>query len=151
MLESPISSLILSLQDRSLLLPDTMVAEITPMAGLIVESSKQRWMLGHKHWRNMRIPVIAFETLSGGSLKKHSERACIAVFKGSGAHEKLPFWGMLVQSAPRSVQVYEHDLAEMNEQLSETELMAVAVKENSVRIPNLEYLEQELLASGAVH
>ncbi|MCF7982071.1 MAG: hypothetical protein K9K86_08800 [Pseudomonadales bacterium] len=151
MIESPISSLIFPLQDRSLLLPGSIVAEITPMAGLIVESSKQRWLLGRKHWRNLRIPVIAFETLSGGSLRKHSEHACIAVFKGSGVHEGLPFWGLLLQNKPRSVQVYEDDLTVMNEILSESELIAVSVKDNAVRIPNLEYLEEQLISSNAVH
>jgi len=151
MTDSSVPGLIFPLQDRSLLLPDTLVAEITPMAGLIVESSKQRWLLGRKHWRNLRIPVIAFETLSGGSLRKHSEHACIAVVKGSGTHEQLPFWGLLLQNKPKSVKVFEHDLTVINEVLSDSELMSVSVKENAVRIPNLEYLEEQLISSSAVH
>lgn len=151
MTQATISGLILPLQDRSLLLPDNLVAEVTPMAGLIVESRKERWVLGHKHWRNMRIPVISFETLSGSSLRKHSEYARIAVVQGSGANENLPFWGMLVQNHPRAVQITEKDVMETDEQTSNTELMAVFVKDNAARIPDLAYLEQQLISAGVVH
>lgn len=151
MSENAIASFIFPLQDRSLLLPETLVAEITPMAGLIVESSKKRWLLGRKHWRNLRIPVIAFETLSGSSLRKHSEHACIAVFKGSGAHTDLPFWGLLLQSKPRAIQVYEHDVSMIDEKLCDTELMSLQVKQNTVRIPNLEFLEAQLIAARSTH
>lgn len=150
MAQAPLSSLIIPLQDRNLLLPDATIVEVTPMAGLIVESRKQRWILGHKHWRNLRIPVVSFETLSGGSLKKHSENACIAVFKGIGGDETLPFWGMLVQGAPRALRVNEQDICELDERISEAELMSVQLKSEHARIPDLDRLEQQLIGSGVI-
>ncbi len=151
MAESPLPSLIIPLQDRSLLLPACTLAEVTPMAGLIVESHSQRWVLGHKHWRNLRIPVVCFETLSGGSLKKHSEKACIAVFKSFAGNDKLPFWGMLVQGQPRTVKVSEKDICELDEHLSDTELMSVQLKNEHLRIPDLDSVEKQLFETAVAN
>jgi len=146
-----LSSLLLPLQDRSLLLPDSLVVEVTPMAGLIVESRKERWMLGHKHWRHLRSPVVSFENLSGSSLRKHSEYARIAVVQSTVGREDFLFWGLLIQNQPRPLQVAERDIIETDEQLAASELMAVLVKDTAARIPNLSYLEEQLISAGFVH
>ena len=57
MSENSVLSALISLQDRQLLVPDNLLADVTPFGGMIVESHKERWVLGHKYWRNMRIPV----------------------------------------------------------------------------------------------
>ena len=144
-LAESLSSVLMTLQDRNLLLPSNVVVEITAMAGLIVESRVQRWVLGHKYWRNLRIPVVTFETLAGGSLKKHSERARIAVFNRQTEQEHLPFWGMLVQDVPRNVQISEQSIVTCEENISEVEHVAVEFQGRSARIPDLVSIEKQLL------
>ena len=144
MSENSLLSALISLQDRQLLVPDNLLAGVTPFGGMIVESHKERWVLGHKYWRNMRIPVVCFENLSGGSLKKHSEQACIAVFNRSTDNEQQSFWGMLIQGEPRRLTVSEQDLEMKSAQLSEAEVVAVGVNSEQASIPNLAYIEERL-------
>lgn len=144
MTENSLLSALISLQDRQLLVPDNLLAGVTPLGGMIVESHKEGWVLGHKYWRNMRIPVVCFENLSGGSLKKHSEQACIAVFNRSTDDERQSFWGMLVQDQPRKLELSEDDLEMINAQLSEAEIAAVQVKNERASVPNMAYIEARL-------
>lgn len=142
-------SALISLQDRQLLVPDNLLAGVTSLGGMIVESHKEGWLLGHKYWRNMRIPVVCFENLSGGSLKKHSEHACIVIFNRSTDHEQQGFWGMLVQGNPRKLTLGENDLAMINAQLSEAEIAAVLVNNEHASVPNLAYIEERLQGTYA--
>lgn len=144
MSENSLLSALISLQDRQLLVPDNLLAGVTPLGGMIVESHKERWVLGHKYWRNMRIPVVCFENLSGGSLKKHSEQACIVVFNRSTDDEKQSFWGMLIQDEPRRLALSEQELEMKSAQLSEAEIAAVRVNNEQASIPNLAYIEERL-------
>jgi len=144
MSENSLLSALISLQDRQLLVPNNLLAGVTPLGGMIVESHKERWILGHKYWRNMRIPVVCFENLSGGSLKKHSEQACIAVFNRSTDHERQSFWGLLVQGEPRTLELSENDVEMISAQLSEVEIAAVQVKDEKASVPNLAFIEKRL-------
>ena len=148
MSKNSVLSALIALQDRHLLVPDNLLVDVTPLGGLIVESHKEGWILGHKYWRNMRIPVVCFENLSGGSLKKHSEKACIVVFNRSSEHDGQSFWGLLVQDEPRRIDIREADLETVNAQLSEAEIAAVRVQGEQASVPNLVFVEEQLLASG---
>jgi len=148
MSEDGILSALVALQDRQLLVPDNLLVDVAPLGGLIVESHKENWILGHKYWRNMRIPVVCFENLSGGSLKKHSEKACIVVFNRSSEHDEQNFWGLLVQGTPHRIELREEDLETVTAQLSQAELASVRVKGEQASVPNLVFVEEQLQASG---
>lgn len=142
-----LSSVMMTLQDRNLLLPANVIIETTSMSGLIVESRVQRWILGHKYWRNLRIPVITFEILAGGGLKKHSENARIIVLSRQTDQEHIPYWGMLVQEIPRSVQISDQNIAISEENISAAEHIAVEFQGRYARIPDLNYIEEQLLSA----
>lgn len=138
------------LQDRELLLPASTLAEVIPLAGLIAESCLQRWILGHKHWKNLRMPVISFELLAGGSLKHHTEQARIAVFNRYTENGALSFWGMLIQGEPRVFTLNKLDIAERENPHNDAELMSIQIRGQHASIPNLEYIEKALAQAGAV-
>lgn len=148
MSDKSLSSALIALQDRNLLVPGNLLADVTPMGGMIVESHKDGWVLGHKYWRNQRIPVVCFENLSGGSLKKHSENARIAVFNRVSSNEGVSFWGLLVQDQPQMMQLKDADLETVSAQLSQAEIAAVNVKGDQASVPNLVYVEERLAVSG---
>jgi len=147
MTEDRLLSALVALQDRQLLVPDNLLVDVTPLGGLIVESHKEGWILGHKYWRNMRIPVVCFENLSGGSLKKHSEKACIVILNRSSEHESQNFWGLLVQDEPHRLTLREEDIEAVNAQLSQSEIAAVRVHGKEASVPNLVFVEEQLQAS----
>lgn len=148
MTQESILSALVALQDRQLLIPDNLLVDVIPLGGLIVESHKEGWILGHKYWRNMRIPVVCFENLSGGSLKKHSEKARVIILNRSTEHEKQNFWGLLVQNEPRRMTLREEDIKSVNAQLSRSEMAVVKVGGEEASVPNLVFVEQKLQASG---
>ncbi|MEH6357778.1 MAG: chemotaxis protein CheW [Pseudomonadales bacterium] len=147
MSEDSILSALVALQDRQLLVPDNLLVDVTPLGGLIVESHKEGWILGHKYWRNMRIPVVCFENLSGGSLKKHSEKACIVILNRSSEYEGQNFWGLLVQDEPHRMTLREEDIEAVSAQLSQSEIAAVRVHGKEASVPNLVFVEEQLQAS----
>ncbi len=139
-----LASIIVKLQDRNLVLPEHAMADIEPLTGLIVELHSEKWILGHKHWRNMRIPVVSFENLAGGSLKKHSEYAQIAILNRSLPDQELAFWGLLVQGVPETMTLTDADVVQVDEPLGEADLMAVEVKGQRACIPDLGMIEARL-------
>lgn len=148
MSDKSLPSALIALQDRNLLVPGNLLADVTPMGGMIVESHKDGWVLGHKYWRNQRIPVVCFENLSGGSLKKHSENARIAVLNRVSSNDGVSFWGLLVQDQPQMMQLKDADLETVSAQLSQAEIAAVNVKGDQASVPNLVYVEERLAVSG---
>ena len=146
-----LASVLVSLQDRQLLIPEVALVEVEPMSGLIVEARKESWLLGHKHWSNQRIPVIAFEILAGGHLRKHSEKARIAIFQCSDEVTELRYWGMLIQGDADKLEVSEDDLKLLSDEPSSAECACISLQEKPVSIPNLAFIEQQLLASGVTH
>ena len=147
MSKDSILTALIALQDRQLLVPDNLLVDVTSLGGLIVESHKEGWILGHQYWRNMRIPVVCFENLSGGSLKKHSEKACIVILNRSSDYESQNFWGLLVQNEPRRIVLREHDIEAVSAQLSQFEIAAVRVGGEEASVPNLVFVEEQLQAS----
>lgn len=148
MSDQSLSSALIALQDRNLLVPGNLLADVIHLGGMIVESHKGGWVLGHKYWRNKRIPVVCFENLSGGSLKKHSENARIAVFNRLSSNDDVGFWGLLVQDQPQMMQLIDSDIEAVSAQLSEAEIAAVNVKGEQASVPNLVYVEEQLAVSG---
>lgn len=139
-----LASMIVKLQDRNLVLPEQAMADIEPLTGLIVELHSQKWILGHKHWRNMRIPVVSFENLAGGSLKKHSEYAKIAILNRSKPDNNISFWGLLVQDVPEKLELSDSGVVQVDEPLGEADLMAVEVNGKRACIPDLGMIEANL-------
>ncbi|MEZ5523768.1 MAG: chemotaxis protein CheW [Pseudomonadales bacterium] len=148
MTDKRLATALVALQDRNLLIPGNVLADITPMGGLIVESHKEGWVLGHKYWRSQRIPVVCFENLSGGSLKKHSEKARIAVFNRVSSNDRVGFWGLLIQDQPQVMELGETDIQTVEAQLSDVEIAAVQVKGQQANVPNLVYVEERLAVFG---
>lgn len=144
MTENILSTLLLSLQDRKLILPENLVVEITPLSDLIIESHQEPWMLGYKHWRNMRIPVISLESMTGGTMKKHSHNARVAILKRSGENQAISYWGALVQGAPEKMMVSQSDIFSVDDKLSEVEQLSVQVKGVAARILDFVGIEQRI-------
>lgn len=148
MINIPAKVVILTLQDRKIIVPDNALAEVISFGGLVAESCAQQWMLGHKHWNNLRVPVISFELLAGGSLKRHTEHAKIAIFNRHTKDSPLSFWGMLIQDISNTIPLDKLDLIELDPQHSNAELMSVEINGDCVQIPDLSYIEQSFLNVG---
>lgn len=127
-----------------LLLPNVSIAEIVDFAEPEPAEDAPSWLLGHIVWRGIRLPVISYDNANGGQASQGNSRKRIVVLNTIGKdHDKQPFLALVIQDIPRQAKLNEADLAPRDEQTGgPADLMMVELEGETVRIPNLEYLEQ---------
>lgn len=142
---SEVASLLIPLHEKQLVLPNVTVAEIIPYRSPTPISEHANWLLGQLEWRNIHIPVLAYEILNGGSVPP-IEGARLAVVNGTGAKRNLPFYAILIQGIPKLTHIKEDDVVAVEAMHSGAyDQMAVSLFGEQAMIPNLEMIENELL------
>jgi chemosensory pili system protein ChpC len=140
-----VASLLIPLNDKQLLLPNVTVAEIIPYRAPTVISDHSKWLLGQLEWRNINIPVLSYEALSGAEVPP-IEGARLAVVNGTGKNPNLPFYAILIQGIPKLTHVKEDDIVTVEAMHSGPyDQMAVSLFDEQAMIPDLEMIENELL------
>ncbi|MBQ0729224.1 MAG: chemotaxis protein CheW [Oleispira antarctica] len=142
---SEVSSLLIPLHEKQLILPNVTVAEIIPYRSPTVMSGHANWLLGQLEWRNIDIPVISYELLSGAAMPP-IEGARLAVVNGTGNNSALPFFAILIQGIPKLTHVKEDDIVTVEAMHSGPyDQMAVSLFDEQAMIPDLDMIENELL------
>lgn len=140
-----VASLLIPLHDKQLILPNVTVAEIIPYRAPTIISDNAGWLLGQMEWRNVHIPVISYELLSGAG-NPPIEGARLAVINGTGMNRSLPFYAVLIQGIPKLTHVQEDDIVCVEAMHSGPyDQMAVSLSGEQAMIPDLEMIENELL------
>ena len=141
-----IPCMLLPLVDESLLVPTVTVAEMAPIQPFDIIPNTPDWFLGYYPWRNVRVPVIAYETLNGKFSPKLNSRGRVAVLNNTGISDEVTFLGILTQNIPRMTRVEESDITQNKEaDLQQYDLMAVKVGLEELVMPNLEAIEQAVV------
>jgi chemosensory pili system protein ChpC len=140
-----VASLLIPLHDKQLVLPNVTVAEIIPYRAPTVIGDNAGWLLGQLEWRNVHIPVISYELMSGAE-RPSIEGARLAVINGTGTNRNLPFYAILIQGIPRLTHIKEDDIVSVEAMHSGPyDQMAVSLSGEQAMIPDLEMIENELL------
>ncbi|MFT4763042.1 MAG: chemosensory pili system protein ChpC [Oleispira sp.] len=140
-----VASLLIPLHDKQIILPNVTVAEIIPYRAPTSISEHASWLLGQLEWRNVHIPVLSYEVLSGAGLPP-IEGARLAVVNGTGKNRNLPFYAILIQGIPKLTHVKEDDIVTVEAMHSGPyDQMAVSLFDEQAMIPDLEMIENELL------
>ncbi|WP_417661544.1 chemotaxis protein CheW [Pseudomonas sp.] len=150
--ESSVTSLTclaIPLADRTLLIPNVVVAELIPYRAPQPSAGMPAWFLGQINWRDLRLPLLSFEAASDGQAQIGGN-ARVAVINAPGGREKVKFIALLVQGIPRSVKVVSDLGTAPGATLSPLELDAVLVGDEVVKIPDLIALEQLLEDAGLI-
>ncbi len=137
-----LSGLLLPLADRQLLVPNVAVAELLSFQAPQRISGAPAWVLGEISWRELKLPLLSFETAAGGTAGVASSIR-IAVFNTLGGHSTLRFFALLVQGIPRPVRV-PNDLAASPVEHTSLEQSRVQIGGVIASIPDLLGLEQLL-------
>lgn len=143
-----LTGLLLPLTDRTLLLPNTAVAELIPYRGVQSNPELPAWLVGLVAWRDLRLPLLSFEAAAGGTLKLGATPR-IAVINAIGGRPQVKFIALLLQGIPRSLKV-DSGLPRADAPLAPLELAAVDLGDGIARIPDLEGLEQKLADAGLI-
>jgi chemosensory pili system protein ChpC len=142
-----ISSMLLPVEGRLLLLPGVSVAEIV---GFVPpehdETDMPSWYLGTIHWRNQRVPLVSYEMMTGGSQPFISSHCRIAVMNNTGLSQQLDFFAMLLQATPKLLRLKSEEVKENSDQHpAEGEKMHVLVSGEKAVIPDTQFMERTII------
>lgn len=137
-----LTTLMLPLSDRSLILPNVAVAELIDYQLRQPVMGAPDWHMGMIVWRDLQIPLVSFEAACG-ALPMVGERARIVVLNCL-SDGPLQFMAILIQGVPRSCKV-DSQLSYVDVPLAPLELAAVQISDRIARIPDLDGLERLLL------
>jgi len=134
---------ILKINGDELLMPSASIAEIMPIKNIINVANKPGWMLGYLDWRGHSVPLISFETMGGvrmPSLATGNVKA--AVLFSIGDDSDFPYVSILVNDAPKSINVTKEDLVPNKEEVSHPAIdQKVMMTDGNYSIVDLEKLE----------
>lgn len=140
--------LLIPLQEVKILLPNTAVAEVIAYASPEAVENAPNWLLGNIVWREEKVPLLSFELLVG---KQEQAISRIAVLNTLNGNPDLPYMALSIQGIPQLRLVQESGLV-VTESDSETDAVAASIDfaGESVLIPDLDALEQKLLALNSI-
>lgn len=141
-----IACLLVPVTGRQLLLPNITVAEVVAATEITpAPEGSASWHQGFISWRDMMIPVVAFEAVNGQSVPREFEH--IAIISGISAQRDLPYYGIVVQGVPRVAKVKIAQLEDLEgAPTGPAEFLQVRYAGELAVIPDLDALEAPLLA-----
>ena len=140
-----IACLLVPVTGRQLLLPNITIAEVVAAAEISPPPENSApWHMGFIRWRDMMVPVVAFEGMNGQAIPREFER--IAVISGISAQRTLPYYGIVVQGVPRVAKVKIAQLEDLEgAPTGPAEFLQVRYAGELAVIPDLDALEAPLL------
>jgi chemosensory pili system protein ChpC len=143
-----VRSLVVPLNDYSILLPGSVVAEIAPYQDAVPLTARHEeadWILGTVAWRGVHIPLISMEALGGEAVPVPGARARLVILKALADLPGLSFYAVASQQIPHLQTVAEPLLEALSdESLDSAPGEAVLVSGEAAVIPDLEAIERRL-------
>lgn len=136
-------------EDRKLLLPNTMVAEVLAMRSIDSLELEEDWILGTVTWRGWDIPLIDFATLTGAAKDQDIDSSFnLAVLKSINHPESMPYFAVLSRGIPKLQLVSRGDMQLHEEKSINHNAIAslVSIQDEMADIPNMNYLESNIIA-----
>lgn len=148
--EITVRCLTLNLHGMNLVLPNTLVAEVTELPTVTAAANTPGWLSGFISWRGRNVPLISYERLLGQGETTRSEETRMVVLNTLNANPRVPFIAMEIQSLPR-LSLLKHGMLEYEETEKKTEPVILArmrVEDESVVVPNIDAIERMLVNLG---
>jgi len=146
-------SFLIPMLEDSLLLPNTVVAEIVPFMNVTLDDgivASNNWKIGNVVWRNISIPVISIERLQGKSDLGDVKRSRIAISYTLNGNEEIPFVAFMVRGIPRLVPIDDDNSEFVSDAIQgadEGVKAWVTINDKKALIPDLDYIESELMSA----
>lgn len=138
-----ITALQLRLADRTLLVPNTAVAELAGRLYPLAEPAEGP-LLGHIEWRGLSLPLVLFERLAGNPLAQPESKIRLVVLNSLQPIHGQSFYALAIQQIPRTLTVNQQLVHNEQAQLRPYELAAASLEGQDLVIPDLQQLEQWL-------
>jgi len=144
--DTAVPCMLLSLVEGQMLVPTVTVAEMAPIQPFDIIPNTPDWFLGYYPWRNLRVPVLSYETMNVKSSPKIGARGRVAVLNNTGLSDRVPFLGVLIQDIPRMVTIEEHHLVEDTSfEKGPFDLMPIKIGEEQAVMPDIEGIEKAVV------
>jgi chemosensory pili system protein ChpC len=142
-----IHCLTIPLYEETVLLPNAAIAEIIAYLEPDKIENAPEWFLGFVTWREIQVPLISFEILSGKETQAAKKNNRIAILNTLNGNAQLPYIGILSQGIPSLALVQEEGLEEFDDSDNRATVGAVVkLAGGEAVIPNIDEIEQRLLA-----
>jgi chemosensory pili system protein ChpC len=142
--------LVLPLNNISLLVPNTLIAEVIEYKAAEASGQTPEWLTGILSWRGRKVPVISFERLIGRQTALMNEGRRYVICNTVNPNSHIPFIALEVQGIPHLVMV-KNDMLEHDSKSHQAEPAVLAhlrLNEENVLVPNMEVLEKMLVHLG---
>lgn len=145
-----IKCLLLPLAGAPLILPNTAIAEIIAHQDISANDDTPDWFLGTTGWRGGEIPLIDFERLCGDRDDAARENSGhFAVLHGIGATHSLGFYGLRIESLPRTETANPERLRpDPDAEASDFIAARARVDSRECAVPDLDALERMVASRG---
>jgi chemosensory pili system protein ChpC len=141
-----LATLLIPMSGKQLVLPNVTVAEIIPYVEPQADDDKPDWYLGAFNWRNIEVPLISFEAINGESTNSPTRDRRIAVLNGLVDNQRLPFCGIVTAGVPRLMRIMPDEVStDEGATTGPSELSRVLVSGEKAAIPNVDFIQQEVL------
>ncbi|AOE50866.1 chemotaxis protein CheW [Kangiella sediminilitoris] len=143
-------SFLIPMLEDSLILPNTIVAEIVPFMNVALDEGAEEsneWKVGSVMWRNMNIPVVSMERIQGHQDLGDVRRSRIAIVYTLNGNEEIPFVAFMVRGIPRLVPVDDDNsefVSEDQKPLKDGVKAWLSVEGHQAVVPDLDYIESNL-------
>ncbi len=132
------------IEGNSLLLPNASVAEVTQYVKPEPVKGAPPWMHGFIQWRELKIPLVSYETLIGMTIPSSKGVKWIMVVNTLSGKHDMPFFGLVAQGRPKLIQVDESIVIPMDRKEEKGVLKHVHVHGDPAIIPDPDCIEKML-------
>lgn len=140
-----VPSILIPLQDQTLLLPRTAIAEVIPYRAPDPLQGAPQWLYGTLRWREQLLLLISFEALQRKPTPPLSKQTRIVVFNTVTTLSKRKFYALIIQGIPQLILARADNLSASPKPPNSPLLYCCAeINQCPVVIPNLGYLEETL-------
>ena len=139
--------LLLPLNREIALLPNAAVAEIVPFSEPESPGDAPEWLVGKLNWRDRRIPLVMFESVSDGEAGSIHNNCRIAILNTLNGNNNLPYIGIVTQGLP-SLQIVRQNNIQFSDSLAEQRQSIKAyvnLNGTAAIVPDIDDLEARIL------
>lgn len=117
--EQLIKSIILTLKNELVVVPNASVAEIISVQGVREVKDTPGWMLGKARWRGVELPVVSYEAAGGDDAQAVNVNTQVAVMYSADedANKKYPYIGLAMHGVPH-VSTFSREQIRIDEKAS---------------------------------
>lgn len=142
-----LSILLIPVNGKQLILPNVSVAEIVSYSEPQKGEDGPAWLKGWVDWRSQAVPLLSFEEINQEAMTANSKIRRIAILNGIIDSNKLPFCAIISDGVPRAMRIRPREIASLDDDdKGIAELTSVVVNGEHAVIPNMDWLQQQLIA-----